>query len=313
NKQLAFDYLRDRLSAGQHSSRRQLEAERLHSSNARIDQMLLRGLCFAIVDEADSVLIDEARTPLVISRPSSNPVEEQTYKQALQRDSENVELMVSYADVLAMIHNGHFTKEASALLQKALELQPDNIAALWLSGHRAYQEERYEESLEYWQRAAGLLPADSPDGIVINQQIAKARQQLGLEGSTATQAAAPASADTAAAPALHVQVSLDAELQDQAGPDDTVFIFARAVDGPRIPLAIVRKQVRDLPLTVTLDDSQAMSPAMVLSGFDNVEVGARISRSGNAMPQSGDLRGSVAPVATHDTGTISLVISETVP
>ncbi|MDX1824687.1 MAG: preprotein translocase subunit SecA, partial [Thiohalomonadales bacterium] len=84
NKQVAFDYLRDRLTIGRQASRRQLEVERLHSSNARIDRLLLRGLCFAIVDEADSVLIDEARTPLVISRTSTNPLEVQTYQQALQ-------------------------------------------------------------------------------------------------------------------------------------------------------------------------------------------------------------------------------------
>ena len=84
NKQVAFDYLRDRLTMGRHASRRQLEVERLHSDNARIDRLLLRGLCFAIVDEADSVLIDEARTPLIISRTSDNPLEAQTYQQALQ-------------------------------------------------------------------------------------------------------------------------------------------------------------------------------------------------------------------------------------
>ncbi|MDH3948382.1 MAG: preprotein translocase subunit SecA [Gammaproteobacteria bacterium] len=83
NKQVAFDYLRDRLTMGRHASRRQLEVERLHSDNARIDRLLLRGLCFAIVDEADSVLIDEARTPLVISQTSTNRLEEQTYQQAL--------------------------------------------------------------------------------------------------------------------------------------------------------------------------------------------------------------------------------------
>jgi preprotein translocase subunit SecA len=84
NKQVAFDYLRDRLTIGRHASRRQLEVERLHSDNARIDQLLLRGLCFAIVDEADSVLIDEARTPLIISQTSTNRLEEQTYQQALE-------------------------------------------------------------------------------------------------------------------------------------------------------------------------------------------------------------------------------------
>ncbi|MDH3900742.1 MAG: c-type cytochrome biogenesis protein CcmI, partial [Gammaproteobacteria bacterium] len=149
--------------------------------------------------------------------------------------------------------------------------------------------------------------------VVIDQQIAMARQQLGAEGNTATQAATPTLDNTAALPALQIRVSLDAALQGQPGPDDTVFVFARAVDGPRMPLAIVRKQVRDLPVTVVLDDSLAMSPAMTLSKFDRVTVGARISKSGNAMPQSGDLQGSVSPVATRDRQIVQLVINGKVP
>lgn len=226
------------------------------------------------------------------------------YQQALQRDSDNVALMVSYADVLTMANGGRFTPEAAEQLQRALALEPDRIEALWLSGHQAYQQEAWDEALDYWQRAAALLPDDSPDSALINRQIAMAAQQT----------TSPSAPDTpAAGAALQVSVTLDATLQAQADPEATVFIFARAVDGPRMPLAIVRKQVRDLPMTVVLDDSLAMSPAMVISGFENVEVGARISRSGNAMPQSGDLRGSVSPVATGDPGPVAVVINQTVP
>jgi cytochrome c-type biogenesis protein CcmH len=226
------------------------------------------------------------------------------YQQALQRDSDNVALMVSYADVLTMANGGRFTPEAAEQLQRALALEPDRIEALWLSGHQAYQQEAWDEALDYWQRAAALLPDDSPDSALINRQIAMAAQQT----------TSPSAPDTpAAGAALQVSVTLDATLQAQVDPEATVFIFARAVDGPRMPLAIVRKQVRDLPMTVVLDDSLAMSPAMVISGFENVEVGARISRSGNAMPQSGDLRGSVSPVATGDPGPVAVVINQTVP
>jgi cytochrome c-type biogenesis protein CcmH len=92
-----------------------------------------------------------------------------------------------------------------------------------------------------------------------------------------------------------------------------VFIFARAVNGPRMPLAIVRKQVSDLPVTVTLDDTMAMSPAMVLSAFDPVTIGARISRSGNAIPQSGDLQGNKTPVSTQADSRLDILIDATVP
>ena len=110
-----------------------------------------------------------------------------------------------------------------------------------------------------------------------------------------------------------MNVSLDPSLTDQAAADDTVFVFARAAQGPKMPLAIVRKQVKDLPVTVTLDDSQAMSPAMVLSNFPEVTVGARVSKSGQAMPQSGDLQGTVTPVASKGDQTVDLTINTTVP
>ena len=112
---------------------------------------------------------------------------------------------------------------------------------------------------------------------------------------------------------LTVNVALAPELAAAAAAEDTVFIFARATEGPRMPLAIVRKQVKDLPVTVTLDDSQAMTPAMKLSNFEQVLVGARISKSGNAMPQSGDLQGSMSPVATQTTEKIQITINNNVP
>lgn len=236
------------------------------------------------------------------------------YQQALQRDSDNVGLMVSYVDVLTMSHNGRFTAEATAMLDKALELQPDNVVALWLSGHQANQQGHYADAISFWQRAEALLPSDSPDKAVIGQQIAAARQQAGGADTGVTTAAESADSDTVPAVAgLQVRVTLDNALQQQADPEATVFIFARAVDGPRMPLAIQRKQVRDLPLTVVLDDSQAMSPAMTLSKFDQVTVGARVSKSGNAMPQSGDLQGLVSPVTTRDSQVVQLVINGTVP
>ena len=235
------------------------------------------------------------------------------YHQALKLDPNNATLMVNYADAIAMANNGNFTQEAARLLQQALKLEPDMIEALWLSGHLAYQQKAYDNAIAYWQRAATLLPDDSQDRSLINSQIAMARQQTGTESNTVAPVTGTPTSVVTATPALHVKVSLDAKLRAQAAPDDTVFVFARAVKGPRMPLAIVRKQVRDLPLTVVLDDSLAMSPAMKLSRFKAVEVGARISRSGNAMPQSGDLRGSVSPVATAKSDPVSVIISEPVP
>jgi cytochrome c-type biogenesis protein CcmH len=108
---------------------------------------------------------------------------------------------------------------------------------------------------------------------------------------------------------VEVKVSLSPEMQKQAKPDDLVFIYAKAVSGPPMPLAAARKQVRDLPLTLRLDDSMAMMPRLKISGYKEVTVGARISRSGSPMAQSGDLEGEVSPVAPGGSELIDVVIN----
>jgi cytochrome c-type biogenesis protein CcmH len=144
--------------------------------------------------------------------------------------------------------------------------------------------------------------------------VAEARQLGGMPASTAqppaapmapaaTTGMAPAAKPQAAAPAAAAgafvagKVTITAAMLGKASPEDSVFIFARAAEGPRMPLAALRKQVKDLPVTFKLDDSMGMTPQMKLSSFDKVVVGARISKSGNPIAQPGDLQGSSAPVA----------------
>jgi cytochrome c-type biogenesis protein CcmH len=133
--------------------------------------------------------------------------------------------------------------------------------------------------------------------------------------STAVAAARPAAAAAAANGAAKItgSVKLVPALAANAAPTDTVFVFARAAQGPRMPLAIVRKQVKDLPFSFTLDDSMAMNPSMKLSSFPQVVVGARISKSGNAMPQSGDLQGQSEVVAVGAGQAVDVVINSVTP
>lgn len=232
---------------------------------------------------------------------------------------DSADILSDFADALAATHDGRFPDEAGTHLTRALELEPGNIKALWLAGHWKNQGGDAAAAIGYWQTAADLMQPQSEDRKVITAQIEQVRQRTGLPAVSAAPVAV-AQADTTAAPAaaagkaiLTVTVSLDPALADRTRPDDTVFIFARAVNGPRMPLAIMRKQVSDLPVTVTLDDSLAMTPAMVLSGFDPVTVGARISRSGNAMPQSGDLQGTRSPVSTASSSSLEITIDSAVP
>jgi len=159
------------------------------------------------------------------------------------------------------------------------------------------------------------MAPDSKDRQIIMSQIEQVRSQAGLPATSTMVADASQTGTTepAATATLTVTVALDPALRESVSPNDTVFIFARAVNGPRMPLAIVRKQVGDLPVTVRLDDSMAMTPAMVLSAFDPVTIGARVSRSGNAMPQSGDLQGSKTPVSTQSNARLDILIDTTVP
>ena len=135
-------------------------------------------------------------------------------------------------------------------------------------------------------------------------------QAPGVRPAPAAQAAPPGS-DKSAPTSVSGTVTLAKPLAGKAAPDDTVYVFARAAEGSRVPLAILRKQVKDLPLKFTLDDSMAMSPAAKLSGAPKVIVGARISKSGGALAQPGDLQGLSAPVAVGSSG-LAIEISQVV-
>jgi cytochrome c-type biogenesis protein CcmH len=111
---------------------------------------------------------------------------------------------------------------------------------------------------------------------------------------------------------IRVKVGLAAALKSKASPEDVVFIFARAASGPPMPLAIVRKKVKDLPVEVTLDDSMSMVEGMNLSAFDQLVIGARVSKSGQAMPQPGDLQGLTRPLAAENEGVYAVEIGEVV-
>ena len=254
-----------------------------------------------------------ARTYNILERYSKA---EAAYENVLRLGGENAGVLTDYADAMAMANGGTFTDKSGALLTRALELDPNNVKGLWLAGHWKNQSGMYAEAIGYWQKAALLLPEDGQDRPVITRQIQQAQQQLGIavdsEQQATTSPAAVSPDKSASSVTLQVQVSLDPALVAKTSPGDTVFIFARAAQGPRMPLAIVRKQVKDLPVTVVLDDTQAMAPGMMLSGFEEVLVGARISKSGNAMAQSGDLQGSKSPVHPADLASLDIVIDSVV-
>ena len=287
-------------------------------SAASIDEMVAK-LAERLQQQPDDLKgwVMLARSYTILKRYSEA---EDAYANALRLGGENANLLADYADATVMANNGRFNDKAGELLTRVLELDPGNLKGLWLAGHWKNQSGDYAAALDYWQQAAAKLPPGGEDAAVIAEQISSVQAKLGITAAPAatvaaatTDAASPSATDSGSAAALSVSVSLDPQLAAAAAAEDTVFIFARATQGPRMPLAIVRKQVKDLPVTVTLDDSMAMMPAMKLSNFEQVDIGARISKSGNAMPESGDLQGIVSPIATQSSETIQVTINSNVP
>ena len=308
-QQLGSEELIDRLQQVQ-----SFQSQTVEQQSASIEEMIAR-LSARLQQQPDDLegWTMLARTYNILERYREA---ETAYENVLRLGGESAGLLTDYADAMAMANGGTFTSKSGALLTRALELDPNNVKGLWLAGHWKNQSGMYAEAIDYWQQAASLLPDDGQDKPVITRQIQQAQQQLGIAVDSEQQAAAsPANVtpdNSASGVTLQVQVSLDPALTAKTSPGDTVFIFARAAQGPRMPLAIVRKQVKDLPVSVVLDDSMAMAPGMMLSGFEEVLVGARISKSGNAMAQSGDLQGSKSPVRPADSASLDIVIDSVV-
>jgi cytochrome c-type biogenesis protein CcmH len=203
--------------------------------------------------------------------------------------------------------------EPTRLTARALQLDPNNRKALALAGTLAVDGKNYQAAIQYWEHLAQIEPPDSVMGKQVQASIAQAHQ---LAGTQATLMPQPTLAATEVTPGqIRAQVSgtvtLAPALAAQAAPEDTVFIFARSAAGPRMPLAVLRKQVKDLPLHFTLDDSLAMSPTSKLSSVASVVVGARVSKGGNAIPRDGDLQGQLSDV-TVGSADLKIEIDEVV-
>ena len=239
------------------------------------------------------------------------------YEQAIRLNPKDASLHADMADTVAVQNNGDLEGRPLQLLEQALKLDPDNAKALALIGTAAFNRKDYRLAVSHWEKLQSLTPGDSALLPQLQGSIAQARSMAGMPvvaGAAAGAAAAPAAPPAMAASAvarLSGTVRLSPALAAQAGPDDTVFIFARPAEGARMPVAILRKQVKDLPLSFTLDDTLAMAPEAKLSLFPQVVVSARISRSGQAAPTAGDLTGQSAVVANTASG-LAIEINEVV-
>ncbi|MCK9380854.1 MAG: c-type cytochrome biogenesis protein CcmI [Sulfuritalea sp.] len=233
----------------------------------------------------------------------------------------NAGLLAEYAEMLVQKDNG-FSERPRQLIQQALRLEPENMLALFMGGGDAFDRGSYAEAITRWERLLPQLEPGGEDARMVEASIAKARERSGgakpaiakadvMPGAVAPQddvhraaakaaqgaaqaPAAPAAAPTATSVSGRVEIS--PALKGKANPDDVVFIFARAVDGPRMPLAAKRVRAADLPLDFVLDDAQAVMPGATISSVPQVRVEVRVSKSGQAQAGKGDLTGKSAAV-----------------
>jgi len=213
------------------------------------------------------------------------------YERAVALQSGDAQLLADYADALAVTHRGRVEGQPLRLVQRALRIDPDNVKALALAGTAAFDRKDYAKAVAFWEHAVGLAPPGEAFTAALEASLAEARSLAGSKAARPGVAIAPASDR-----AVSGVVTLAPELTGKAAPQDSVLIFARAPDGPRMPVAVLRRKVSDLPLEFVLDDSAAMTPAVKLSDFDQVIIVARVSKVASAQSQPGDLEGTAGPL-----------------
>ena len=197
-------------------------------------------------------------------------------------------LLADYADVL-VAGSGTFAGKPRELIGRALKLDPDHAHALWLSGTAAFEAGQFKQAVADWERLLAQLPPDSEEARSVQGSIGEARAKGGIARPSGTARPDQPPEKVGASATVHGRVELAAALKGKSGSNDVVMVIARPADGSRMPVAVLKARVPELPLAFSLDDSLAMSPDHAMSKFKEIVIEARISKIGMATPQSGDL------------------------
>ncbi|HET8942590.1 MAG TPA: c-type cytochrome biogenesis protein CcmI [Rudaea sp.] len=273
---------------------------------------------------------DDAQGWALLGRAYENTQRFDKARDALKRAhdlaKDDPDITVAYAEALTLASESRRIEgEPLELVQGALKVAPDNERGLWLLGISQYQNKQFDDAIATWKHLQSVLPKGSDIVTSVQKEIERAQadrdgkpapdgsgQTASGNDSTPDATAAKAPTDTSG-PQLHISVDLDAKLKSKVADTDVLFIYAKAASGPPMPLAIQRMSAGRLPASVVLTDGMGMLPSMKLSQFPQVVIGARISKSGNAMPQSGDLQVLSKPIAVNTTTPIKLTIDQVVP
>jgi cytochrome c-type biogenesis protein CcmH len=225
------------------------------------------------------------------------------------------DILADLADALAMNRSRDISGPPLALVERALKLDPKQGKALAIAGTAAFDRQDYAAAVSYWERLVATQAPGSDIAKTVQASIDEARSRGKLPAPVARISPQPSTAGVEAkgkSAAVSGTVTLSPSLASRAAPTDTVFVYARAAEGGRMPLAILRAQVKDLPLAFKLDDTLSMSPSARISGVKDVVVTARISRTGSATPQSGDLEGASGAVSVG-TEALKIAIDRALP
>ncbi|AFU97300.1 c-type cytochrome biogenesis protein CcmI [Simiduia agarivorans] len=232
------------------------------------------------------------------------------YLEVVNREPEAANVVAEMAQALFLASKNEITPEVRKITQRALKLDPNNGTALGLAGIDAFEQQQYQSAIDLWTQAAGQSMPGSPARQALEGGIARAKSMLG-ETADAGVAVAPDRPDTSGKPVIRVSVAL-ADSVPRAG--QTVFVYARAWQGARMPLAIQRLNINDLPATLTLDDSMTMMAGVSLASAGELEVLARVSASGSPAPQPGDWEASSGPVSLAEgDATVTLTVDRQIP
>lgn len=245
----------------------------------------------------------------------------ETYTKLVNLVPDNPQLLSDYADVLAMKNQGSLVGRPAELIAQALKIDPEYPKALALAGTVEYEQKNYAKAAAHWEKLLSVIPADSQLAKSVSDSIADAKSLMaGGKGRIASVAqqqpqavrAQASNQQKAGGVSISGRVTLNKSLASKVSSNDTLFIYAKAKTGPKMPLAILRLKASDLPATFELTDEMAMMPAMKISSFPEVIVEARLTKTGQAFTTSGDLQGFSQPVKLGDSN-ISVEINRQVP
>ncbi len=283
--------------------------EQTHQTTPEQIEAMVAGLAQRLKSEPDNAegWVMLARSYTALRR---YPDASAAYTRAVELLPNNAFVLTDHADMLAMVKRT-LQGEPEKIILRALKIDPNNLKALSLAGSAAFERKDYRGAIKWWEKILKLVPPDSQSATSTTTSINEARAKAGLPPRPQSGDQQASTRTGAVGKSVSGTVRLDPAFKARVADTDMVFIFARAAEGPRMPLAVIRKTVKDLPLTFSLDDSMAVMPSLKLSSVARVVVGARISKSGNATPSPGDLQGSSQPVQVGAKG-ISITIDSEV-